>query len=328
MIKAAQLSQQFHKLPAAIAMVVIASLYVVVVTALGLYIGDDAMSPGLLAELLKPMPMWVGVTANIIFNLGIMALMVLTNRAFNVLRALSWLHVGLFAVMQAAEPFSLLHFGSGSIVAAIIMVCTMLMFSTYSDPTQVRKVFLTFLLLSLGTAIQYGFIFYIPVFLLMCAQMRIMSPRAISAALLGIATVWIILLGFGIISINDIHMPQITDVFTAMESRSVLYTLGVIGITVLLLILSVTANVLKTIAYNAKARAFNGAMLVTALATLVALIIDFDNMAGYLPLLNVCAAYQITHYFVNHRYERQYIGVIGVIAIYIALYIWRFLLSL
>ena len=50
-------------------------------------------------------------------------------------------------------------------------------------------------------------------------------------------------------------------------------------------------------------------------------------MAAYLPLLNLCAAYQITHYFVNHRYDRQYIAVLAVAGIYVALAIWRLMLG-
>ena len=60
-----------------------------------------------------------------------------------------------------------------------------------------------------------------------------------------------------------------------------------------------------------------------AALTVVAMALDFDNLLSYLPMLNVCAAYQITHYSVNHRYDRQYIGILAVAGAYIALYLWR-----
>ena len=60
-----------------------------------------------------------------------------------------------------------------------------------------------------------------------------------------------------------------------------------------------------------------------SLVTVVAVAVDFENLLAYLPLLNLCTAYQITHYFVNHRYERQYIAVLAVCGFYFALYLWR-----
>jgi lipopolysaccharide export LptBFGC system permease protein LptF len=43
----------------------------------------------------------------------------------------------------------------------------------------------------------------------------------------------------------------------------------------------------------------------------------------YLPMLNVCAAIQVGHFFVINRRKRSYIGVLCVIALYVALYLWN-----
>ena len=90
-----------------------------------------------------------------------------------------------------------------------------------------------------------------------------------------------------------------------------------------MLVASVGLNVLKTIAYNARARSYNGALTLIALVTILAMLFDYNNLVAYLPLLNVCAAYQLTHYFVRHRFDRQYAAVLSVCAVYIMLYLWR-----
>lgn len=78
-----------------------------------------------------------------------------------------------------------------------------------------------------------------------------------------------------------------------------------------------------SIAYNAQARAYNGALTLVAFITIAAMAFNYNNLLAYLPLLNMCASYQITHYFVNHRYERQYAAVLGVCGAYVLLYLWR-----
>ncbi len=266
---------------------------------------------------------WWSLGLNIAANAGIMVLMVVINKTFNVLRAMTWLEVGLFGIMQAAVPRELTSLNSGSIVCLTVAMCVFLMFSCYGSPQRVRTVFLAFLLLSLGTATQYCFALYVVVFWLMLAQMRIFSLRVFSASVLGIATVWILLFGFGIIGPSDLHLPHITGVLEAIDLRSAIYLLAVVGITSLILTVTFMLNVFKTIAYNARARAYNGALTVLSAVTVAAMAADYDNLLAYLPLLNFCAAYQITHYFVNHRYDRQYIAILAVAGIYIALYLWR-----
>lgn len=267
-------------------------------------------------------PVW-SLCLNIAANLLVMALMIIINKAYNVLRAMTWLEVGLFGIMQAAVPRELTSLNSGSLVCVAVALCIFLMFSCYSAPARVRTVFLTFLILSLGTAAQYCFALYIVVFWFMLAQMRIFSTRTFTASLLGIATVWIILFGFGLITPADLHLPRITGIFEAISLRSAIYLLAVAGITAFLLLVTLALNVFKAIAYNARARAYNGALTVLALVTVAAMAVDFENLLAYLPLLNFCTAYQITHYFVNHRYDRQYISVLAITGVYIALYLWR-----
>ncbi len=323
-MKSALLSQKFHSRGAALIMIAVAAVYV----ALSGRLNNIISSPGDSGFAFEPatdwaIPAWCSLSVNAALNLLIMLVMVMVNRAFNVLRAMSWLNIGLFAIMQGAVPRELIHLNSGTLVCLGVIVCIYLLFSCYDDPGRVRTVFLAFLLLSLGCSTQYCFVLYIPVFWIVCLQMRIFSLRTFIASLLGILTVWVILFGFGIITPAGFHLPDIVGIFDVLDIRSVVYLITVSAITAFLLVLSLSLNVMKTIAYNARSRAFNGALTVVPLVTIAAMIFDFNNLLSYLPLLNMCAAYQLTHYFVNHRYERQYIAVLAIAGIYIALYLWR-----
>ncbi|MDO4319971.1 MAG: hypothetical protein Q4C34_05285 [Bacteroidales bacterium] len=323
-MRPAVISQKFHTRGAAMIMVAVAALYV----ALSGGIDNVLPSSGDCGLGLPSASRWVlpygwSLAINVGLNILIMAMMVIINKAFNVLRAMTWLEVGLFALMQAAVPRDVTAIGSGTLVAAGVVICTFLLFSCYDAPDRVRTVFLAFMLLSLGSATQYSFAFYIPVFWVVCMQMRIFNLRVFLASVMGILTVWILLAGLGIVSPVHIGLPDISAIFFADNLHSSVYLLTVTALTAFMLVASIALNVFKTIAYNARARSYNGALTIIAAFTVAAMALDFDNLLTYLPILNVCAAYQITHYFVNHRYDRQYIGILAVAGVYIALYLWR-----
>lgn len=269
-------------------------------------------------------PLWSAIV-NAAANLGIMAMMVMVNKAYNVLRAITWLMVGLFALMQAAVPVQCTTLNPGTLLCLCIALCTYMMLGCYGQPGRTRTVFLVFLILGAGCAVQYAFTPFILVFWLMLVQMRIFSARTFLASLLGILCAWILLLGSGTVSPADITWPHLSGLPDDIGLNRGFYRIAVATITALLLLGALMANAYKTISYNARARAYNGALVVLALVTVIAMALDSDNLATYLPLLNMSAAYQITHYFVNHRYDRQYIAVLAIAGVYVALYIWRIL---
>jgi len=323
-MRSALLSQKFHSRNTAFIMVAVAALYVVLTGGMTGFLppqGDQGIclpSPGS-----WQLPSWLGIVLNAALNILIMVMMMIVNKTFNVLRAMTWLHVGLFALMQAAVPREVVALNSGTLLALAVISCIYLLFSCYAEPERVRRVFLAFMMLSLGAATQYSFVVFIPVFWMITLQMQIFNSRTFLASLLGILTPWIILLGFGMVGISDIHTPDITSVFQAMNLRSALYLLIVSAFTAFILVTSTALNVLKTIAYNARARSYNGALTIVASVTILAMALNYNNLLAYLPLLNMCAAYQLTHYFVNHRFDRQYAAVLAVCAVYAVLYLWR-----
>ena len=317
-------SQKLHTRFAAIIMVAVAVIYIFL---FGKFADDIALQTdfgvGLSSELRWSMSPYVGMALNVLFNVAIIAMLILINKTFNVLRAMTWLQVGLFALMQSAVPYGVMSLNSGSLVCLVVLICLFLMFRNYGMPNEMHGVFLTFLYLSSGATVQYCFLFFIPLFWLICVQMRIFTLKTALASTFGLLTVWIILLGFGIIEWNDIRFPEITSVFGTLELNRTLYLLVVACLTSFLLLVSIMMNVFKTMAYNARARAYNGALTLVSAVCIVAMIVNYNNLMAYIPLLNACAAYQITHYFVNHHYDRQYLGVLAVVSVYIILYIWR-----
>lgn len=248
-------------------------------------------------------------------------LMILICRIYNVLRSMTWLHVGLFSLMQAATPGLDVQIYTGSVMLPVVEVCVLLLLGTYRQPRASGPIFLIFCLLSFFAATQYCYIVYMLVFLMGCAQMQVFNGRTLVAALIGVVTPWWIMLGFGIITLADIHLPSFAGVFTLIDFSDTFMLLSTVGLTALLIVLSLVLNVFRTIAYNARARAVNGVFTVLSLVTLLACCVDYHNLISYIPLLNFCAALQVSHYFATHRAEKSCFAILPVMVAYIAIYI-------
>lgn len=258
--------------------------------------------------------------ASIIVNGAIVFIMLLLNKVYNVFRSISSLNIALFAAMQLATPDLLTQFYTGTMLALIVPLCLLLLFNCYRAPTLTRHIFLIFLLLSFFTATQYCYGLYAIAFMLGIGQMRIFNARSIIAALLGIITPWWIMIGFGIISISDIAIPSFVSVFSVIDHSDTLLLLTTMGLTAFAMILCFSLNLLKTIAYNARARAINGSFTVISLLTIVCACADYRNIVSYIPMLNFCASMEITHYFSTHRGEKSFIPVLILLASYAVIF--------
>ena len=137
-MKSDALSRNFHKWPAALLMLVIACAY----TALAgfsqgqpLFQGDQGI--GLPSPDNWPLTPVASMLCNEGLTVLIMALMIGLTRTYNVLRSMTWLPVGLFAMMQAAVPREIIYLSSGTLLCLVVSVCLFLIFSTFDNPVHV-----------------------------------------------------------------------------------------------------------------------------------------------------------------------------------------------
>lgn len=279
--------------------------------------------------LVFPSPnLWIsGATASFVFNmfglLAIVGMMIFINKVYNIPRTITLIFATFFAVMVSATPDIAAQFCSGTVVALIVIASMMLMFSSFAAQLANRRVFMIFFLLSGAVTVQYAFIIYIPVFFIACAQMRIVSLRMILGALLGIITPWWILFGFGIVTLDDIHLPHFVNVLDAAPTRDAVITAITGVLTVLLALTAYILSLLKLITYNAQLRAYNGLLALVTFVTLLAICIDFNNYLAYLTLFDCCTAFFLGHLFVIRNSPRSWIPIAAIILAYYAIYIWR-----
>ncbi len=265
---------------------------------------------------------WVSAVVNLSANVFAALLTVYINWAFNVLRSLTALVATMFMAMQIASPTTLGQFYGGTLLLLVILFCTMLLFSEFGNENGQRRVFLVFVLAGACAFTQTGYLFYIPVLLLGCMQMRIFTLRTCLAALLGMITPAWILFGSGLVRPENLQWPEMVVAWSVFDTREAVQAFATTGFTILVGVCFTIANILKILSYNSRVRAYNGFLTTAFIATAAFTLLDFNNFTFYIPLLNCLAAYQVGHFFTYRRHRRSYIAIVLLIGCYAGLYAW------
>lgn len=260
--------------------------------------------------------MWV----NIGVTFAMAALMIALNRTFNLLKTMTLLDSSLFLVMSMSTPWLLVQFHTGTVLTLTLLLCLFLLYSTYANPDGLKRVFLIFAILSAMSMTQYCYVVYMPVFIIGCAQMRIFGARTVSAIVLGIVTPWWIVLGSGLASVHDIHMPQMAALFNSFDIVENLGLVMAVLLSTALLLIGWTLHFPRMIAYNAHMRAYNGTLSVLALVTLIAICADFANISAYAPTLFMCSAFYISRMFASKQAPNSYMAILFIVFLYAMLY--------
>lgn len=292
---------------------------------------SGATGPGLQPETegfaFPPVGTWLTTEwAAMLLNMALTAVIaigtVFLNREFNLTRGTSVLNVGIFLIMQAANPAVIVHLSDGTAVALTLLICQFALFATYQSPRSARTAFLIFFMLSLGAQTSAAFLWYIPVIIIGMIQMRTLSMRTLTAALLGIVTVPWILLGTGIVSLQSIRIPTFGPAISIQAIMSDLPAAAAIGLSIIIALTFGIGTMLKTYGYNARGRAYNGFIDILTFASIALLLADYAHSPAYIGILNLCAAYQTSHFFTINNRSKSYIAIAGIVALYTAIYLW------
>lgn len=249
-------------------------------------------------------------------------LMVAINRTFNLLRTVSDLFVGLFFVFQATVPASMTSFSGGIILDIFVLAAMMMLFSIYQHPQQTRRIFLIFFLLAFGLLWEYGFLFYIIIFVVGCSQMRLMSLRGILALLMGLFTPIWICWGFGWVSFHNLHAiqsPDFSHFFDLSYAPSLTIT---IALTLFIGLITGTMNILKVLSFNNQSRIYFSFLSSIGILSGLLCLVDYANILFYSPLVYSITSMQICMYMRLYEKSRSYILFPVILIIYFIIYLW------
>ena len=248
--------------------------------------------------------------------------MIAINRQFNLLRTLTVFFAAYFLFITCSTPFMSCFAGTSSVLAACMIFCMWILFTLYNEPHSNRRIFLIFAILSVGTLYDWKFLFFIPLFVIGLAQMRILRTKKIIAALIGIFTPPWIVFGLDLMPIPQLPHIFFTPPTILLQSPEALPFLCTVLLTMAIGFLLGSINLLRILGFNARARAYNGFLALLGIYTGILAIINFTALPDYMTLLNACVAFQVGHFFRATASRRGYILIVLLFAAYTSLYLW------
>ncbi|MDE6377732.1 MAG: hypothetical protein K2K72_03200, partial [Duncaniella sp.] len=119
--------------------------------------------------------------------------LVVLNRTYNLLKTLSIFFAAYFIFTTCATPGVLAGISASVPLALTVILSTWILFSIYNTSVSDRRIFLIFTLFSAGALFDLKFLFFVPVFIVGLAQMKILRVKKIIAAIIGLITPpWIV----------------------------------------------------------------------------------------------------------------------------------------
>ena len=256
-------------------------------------------------------------------QLLVAVLLVVMNHVYTISRSASITFAALFLVLQAMEPSLATTLQGGPFVALVMVLVSMLLLSAYNRPRQVRSIFLAFFMVSGGALAQVAFVAYVPALLVGLMQMRVFRLKGLIAAVLGTVAPWWTLWCFGIMEMPHPHWALSVSFLSSMPRAELIHLIASVALTVGLGIGLTAVNLLRIMSLNSRTRAMNGWLVTLGLFTSVALLFDSDNIAAYVTLLNVLAAFQMGSFMQIFAGKRcSYTVVTAVLVVSLGLYIW------
>lgn len=231
----------------------------------------------------------VSAAINVLCLLATGGIMLALNKVFTFVRSMTRLFVSAFFLLMLSNPSGLVSFNAGTLLCLITAVTLMQLFASFQDSHAQRSIFLIFALIATGIMFHYGFLALVPVYLLGFANMRVLDFKGVLAMLIGLVTPFWIVLGLGIVSLSDAHLPQ----WFLMERPVMTLQFGMTLATSILGVILMVMNLFTIMNYRMQPRVYNIFLMTMLVMVIIVLCFDYHDLAVFLPLLNLMVAVQL-----------------------------------
>lgn len=302
----------------------LAALAAVAMAATAFFVGPHLLLSGDMGTCLRspnewglaPLPGWI-------FNVGVLAVaaftLYLVNRRYSFVPGADTVLTGMFALLTASNIWVSGSLSSSGLLAISNIICLLVLFGCYRKRNASQELCVIATILSMGSMIQYAFIFMIPVYIVGSALMKCLSFKSLVAFIMGLAAPYWVGIGLGLVPLDSFTMPTMTNLFDGYIERGALFAgLVNVGLTALLSLILALSNLVKLYAGNTQRRMFNNVIYILGLVCLICIVVDAFNMVAYLGTLYFVAAVQIANLFALRRINRSGRVLFALCLLYIA----------
>ena len=230
---------------------------------------------------------------NLMVILAVAILLFLINKHFNFVRTTEPALPAVFVIATASSPWFTEGLNTSTLLCLVNVVSLGIIFGAYDRKNATPQVFCIGFLTGLGSMFQYAFIPMIGVYFIWALFLKVLRLKETLALLIGLLCPYWIALGFGLISLHDFHLPTLIPFFGNDNDLTELFFLicGVGFATIASFLVSLV-NGMKLYAGNSRVNAMNLCVTAMGLASVICILVDYENMTTYVVTLYVAMAVQ------------------------------------
>lgn len=241
------------------------------------------------------------------------------NKTYNFISSGDTILPATFIFLCGANPWIDGLLTSSVILMGANLLCLHLLFKCYRSPKGMVNLFTVGLILAIGSMFEFAFVFMAIAFILVAATLKCLNLKSFLAYLIGLVTPYWIGIGLGLIPLDILAYPTITNLFEDFATKeSLLVGLLNGAVTILILIILVLSNAVKLYAGNTKRRLMNNSIVILGLAVSICMVCDVDNITTYFATLYFVLATQLANLFVLHNLRHAKAIIFSIMVLYLA----------
>lgn len=248
--------------------------------------------------------------------------LIILNRYYNFVKSPGYVLPSVFLIMTASVPCFTDQITSSLILAAVNFICLAISFSDYNSPDSTQNVFVIATLLSLGSMVQYAFIFMIPGYMVIWLMFKSFRFRELVAMLMGLVAPYWVGIGLGLIPLENFRLTVPAPLFLGITPSVTQFIILInCGISAFLFLLLTLNNAVKLYAGNTKIRMFNNAFNTLAIICILCMIFDYENLQTYMISFYMAISVQTGNFFALRQIKKGWVVILVLSALYLASYL-------
>lgn len=238
---------------------------------------------------------WSWVVNTLLIGL-IAVLLFFINKTYNFIRTTEPALVAIFLVMACSGPWFTESINTSVLLCLANVISLGIIFDSYDSRNATREMFILGLVIGMGSMVQYGFLPMAAVYFFWALFMKVLRIKETLAFFVGILCPYWMALGVGWIHFSDIHYPSLTPLFSMTEEPAeFIILLAAIALAAATGVVLTCVNTIKLYAGNSRVNAMNLCISFLGAASVVCILVDFDNIHAYVVTLYMACTVQIAN---------------------------------
>lgn len=211
------------------------------------------------------------------------------NRRFNVEEGTSALPSSFFLMATAAVPGLVAGLSPAVMMALVTILALLWMFGCIDREQKAQPMFLAGTAVAFGSTVEYSFIPLAIAIACAAGSLGILSVRSVTGYIFGLITPYILLMGFMLVPLSDISVPDIYTLPVFDSWPAVVAT----GITSLIAVLLMLREAVTPSNRSSRSLALNRAINIVLMIMIAAMAVDFHNFAAYIPTVALLTGFSV-----------------------------------